>query len=147
MPDGHPATQRELILRALPATFTEQPTVASAAAVVQPPTLPYATNVPRSPPQFMPPLPVARRIDRGKLNGTGEVIELEGLLIRIATTDAAQVQPLIDALRAANLTILRVQQVRPSLEDLFLDTVTDAATGRTSTPGAALTRIAKGGRP
>ena len=147
MPDGHPATQRETILGALPARFLEQSTVMPATAAAQPPTLPYVSNMPPSLPQFMPPFPVARRIDRGRLNDTGEVIELDGLLIRIATTDAARVQPLIDALRAAKLTILRVQQVRPSLEDLFLDTVTDAATGRGATPGASLSPIPKGGRP
>ena len=145
MPDGHPATQRESILRALPATFTEQSTVAPV-SMMQPPTLPYASNAP-TPSQFMPPVPVPRRVDRGKLSGTGEVIELDGMLIRVATTDPAQVQPLIDSLRAATLTILRVQQVRPSLEDLFLDTVTDAATGRIATPGAAFLPAAKGGLP
>ena len=145
MPDGHPATQRESILRALPVTFTEQSTVVPV-SMMQPPTLPYAGSAP-APVQFMPPVPVPRRVDRGKLSGTGEVIELDGMLIRVATTDPAQVQPLIDALRAARLMILRVQQVRPSLEDLFLDTVTDAATGRIATPGAAFSPAAKGGLP
>lgn len=126
------AAQRESILRALPAAFAEQSTVAPAPAMA----LAYAAAVPAQPPQFVPPPAPPRRIDRGKLNATGEVIELDGLLIRVATTDAAKVQPLIDALRTAGLTIVRVQQVRPSLEDLFLNTVTDAATGRATTGGA-----------
>ena len=83
----------------------------------------------------------ARPVDRGTLDG-GVSLELEGPVLRIGTTDARAVQPLIDALRASGQTIRRVQAVRPSLEDLFIDAVTDPTTGKTSTPGAAFAKVA-----
>jgi ABC-2 type transport system ATP-binding protein len=43
--------------------------------------------------------------------------------IAIPQTDPAAIQPVLDALRAADVTITRVQLVRPSLEDLFLQAV------------------------
>ena len=82
-----------------------------------------------------------RLVDRGTLEG-GISLELEGPVLRVGTTDPQDVQPLIDALRGAGQTIRRVQAVRPSLEDLFIDTVTDPTTGKTSTPGAAFVRAA-----
>ena len=45
--------------------------------------------------------------------------------LRIGTDDPAVIQPIIDALRADGQAIVRVQSVRPSLEDLFLETVGD----------------------
>jgi ABC-2 type transport system ATP-binding protein len=70
-------------------------------------------------------------IPRGKLS-TGEWAELRGPVLSVGATDPAQIQPVLDQLRDANLTIRRVQPVRPSLEDLFMEAVdTDrAATGR-----------------
>ena len=53
------------------------------------------------------------------------------------TMDPRDVQPVIDQLRARGLTILEVVQARDSLEDLFMDSVTDASTGRAPRPGAA----------
>jgi hypothetical protein len=41
----------------------------------------------------------------------------------VGSTDPADVQFLLDAIRAANLTVRRVQLIRPSLEDLFIDVV------------------------
>lgn len=76
---------------------------------------------------------------RGTLSD-GLRIELSGLLLRIETTNPAEVQSVIDALRSAGLTIRRLQMVRPSLEDLFLDAVTDPNTGARATPGADLNR-------
>ena len=46
------------------------------------------------------------------------------------------VQPLIDALRSARLTVRAVKPIRPSLEDLFMEAVTDPNTGRALAPGA-----------
>ncbi|MEM8872985.1 MAG: ABC transporter ATP-binding protein [Planctomycetota bacterium] len=43
--------------------------------------------------------------------------------LRVEVTDPAGVQPVIDALRGAGRTIVRVQQRRPSLEDLFMEAV------------------------
>jgi hypothetical protein len=63
--------------------------------------------------------------------------ELTRLILRLETTDARVVQERIDALRRAGLVIRRVQSVRPSLEELFMDTVTDG-TGRALPAGAAL---------
>jgi ABC-2 type transport system ATP-binding protein len=95
------------------------------------------------PAQWQPPVPMpatmnaaARLIDRGSFNGSLS-IELDGAILRLGTTDPQQVQPVIDSLRQAGLSLRRVQVMRPSLEDLFLDTVTDPTTGRVSTPGAA----------
>jgi len=83
------------------------------------------------------PLPAAAvpQIDFGTLDGVG--LELDGQVLRIATTDVNRIQVLIDRLRAAGFLILRVQQVRPSLEDLFLDTVAHPGAGRAAMPGAA----------
>ena len=53
--------------------------------------------------------------------------ELQGPTLRIGTTDPAQVQPVIDALRTRGLVVRRVQMMRPSLEELFIETVTDSA--------------------
>ena len=52
-------------------------------------------------------------------------------------TDAAAVQPLLDALRAQGATILSVRPMRESLEDLFMRAVTDPSTGRPRSVGAA----------
>ncbi|MFG0284158.1 MAG: ATP-binding cassette domain-containing protein [Phycisphaerales bacterium JB039] len=76
--------------------------------------------------------------------GAGEVSEdAARRVITLATTDAARVQPVIDAVRAAGITIAAVRPVRPSLEDLFMQTVTDPVTGETLRPGADISRGAK----
>jgi ABC-2 type transport system ATP-binding protein len=61
-------------------------------------------------------------IGRGKLAG-GQWAELVGLTLRLGITEPADVQPILDALRHAGLMIRRLQPVRPSLEDLFMETV------------------------
>jgi ABC-2 type transport system ATP-binding protein len=104
-------------------------------ATVQPVTMP-------SPPPINPPIPPAfplvgaapppppRSIERGTLP-TGQWIEIEGSLIRVGITDAAAIQPLIDRLRIDGAIVQRVQLVRPSLEDLFIEAVAaDPANGR-----------------
>ena len=50
-------------------------------------------------------------------------IELIGDTLRIATIEAAEIQPILDELRRAGLIIRRVQSVRPTLEDLFIAAV------------------------
>lgn len=57
--------------------------------------------------------------------------------LTVMTTEAGRVQPLLDALRASGLTIKRVSPFRPSLEDLFIDAVTDQSTGEVLKPGAS----------
>jgi hypothetical protein len=78
------------------------------------------TSAVSSPPggPALPPRPVAR----GRLE-SGIALEIEGPVIRVATTDAAAIQPLLDTLRAAQFVVQRVQLIRPSLEDLFIETV------------------------
>jgi hypothetical protein len=53
----------------------------------------------------------------------------------IPTRDPAVVQPAIDALRAAGITLTRVERARETLEDLFVRSVVDER-GR-AMPGAA----------
>jgi len=76
----------------------------------------------------------------GVANGVGSSalkVEVDGTLLRVGSDDAEAVQPLIDALRRANVTIRSVRPVRESLEDLFMKAVTDPTTGRVLKPGAA----------
>lgn len=56
--------------------------------------------------------------------------------LSLGTTDAGVVQPVIDALRARGVVIRALRPVRPSLEDLFMEAVTDPATGVALPPGA-----------
>ena len=60
----------------------------------------------------------------------------ENANLRVNTSDAAAIQPVIDALRARNATIKAVRPHRPSLEDLFMQAVTDPNTGEALKPGA-----------
>jgi ABC-2 type transport system ATP-binding protein len=49
---------------------------------------------------------------------------LDGECIRVEGFDAAGIQPAIDALRARGMVIRSIRQVRQSLEELFIETVT-----------------------
>jgi ABC-2 type transport system ATP-binding protein len=62
----------------------------------------------------------------GKLP-SGIPLEIHGNIVRLATTEPADIQPVLDAVRRGGLVIRRIQAVRPSLEDLFMETVTDPA--------------------
>jgi ABC-2 type transport system ATP-binding protein len=73
---------------------------------------------------------------RGALPG-GEFIEVRGLAVRVGTDDPAVMAPVLDALRARGHVIRTLRLHRPSLEDLFMEAVTDPATRRTLRPGAA----------
>ena len=78
-------------------------------------------------------------VARGKLP-TGEWVELLGPVIRVGTTDPQQIQPLLDALRARGLALRRLQTVRPSLEDLFMEAVdTGTAAPKAAFPASAAT--------
>ncbi|MEL6741282.1 MAG: ABC transporter ATP-binding protein, partial [Planctomycetota bacterium] len=61
----------------------------------------------------------------------------EGRVLHLAGADSAAIQPVIDALRARGETIRSIRPYRPSLEDLFMQAVTDETTGETLRPGAA----------
>jgi ABC-2 type transport system ATP-binding protein len=68
---------------------------------------------------------------------SGEGVTVSRQVLRVATTEAAVVQPLIDALRRNGQVIRTVRTVRPTLEDLFMEAVIDPTTGVALTPGAA----------
>lgn len=78
---------------------------------------------------------------RGQLS-SGESIDLRldqphaPAMVKVATAEAAKVQPLLDSIRAARLTLRAVRPIRPSLEDLFMEAVTDPKTGKALAPGA-----------
>ena len=63
-------------------------------------------------------------------------MEFESQTLRVGTNDAGAIQPLLDAVRRQGLVIRRLQPYRQSLEDLFMEAVTDPATGQAMTPGA-----------
>ena len=63
-------------------------------------------------------------------------IEMQNNTILVGTTDAAEIQPLLDSLRQGGLAIKRVQAVRPSLEELFMEALIDPATGKSAPIGA-----------
>jgi ABC-2 type transport system ATP-binding protein len=52
-------------------------------------------------------------------------IDLIGDTLHIGTIEAMEIQVILDRLRAANVTIRRVQSIRPTLEDLFIAAVQD----------------------
>lgn len=60
-----------------------------------------------------------------------------GTMLRILTTDAVSVQPIVDAVRRVGGIIRTLRAVRPSLEDLFMAAVVDPTTGKSLAPGAA----------
>ncbi len=75
--------------------------------------------------------------DAATLRGAPAVtVDVGPAIVRAATTDPADVQGVLDAVRRAGLYVRRVQAIRPSLEDLFMEAVTDSATGLTVAPGA-----------
>lgn len=94
--------------------------------------LPGATASPEA-----SPTDTVRRVAISGELATGEAFTIDHSLIRVKTTDPAPLQPLIDALRARHLTIRALRPVRPSLEDLFMEAVTDPTTGKALVPGAA----------
>lgn len=69
-----------------------------------------------------------RPIARGTLP-SGETVELEGAAVRIHTDQAAAIQPVLDALRSRQLVIHSVQLIRQSLEDFFIETVSEPHNG------------------
>ena len=61
-----------------------------------------------------------------ELSGTlpaGHKITLRTPVLSINTTDPAHIQEILDALRRGGLMIRRIQQLRPSLEELFMGAV------------------------
>lgn len=91
-----------------------------------------AFNTDTTQPQKQSPAPTIT----GQITTNGIAAKIEGPVISVKTEDPEVIQPLIDALRAAGLTIKAVRPVRPSLEDLFMSAVTDPTTGNALPPGA-----------
>ena len=54
---------------------------------------------------------------------TGQEVHLRGLILAIPGSDPHHIQEILDALRRVGLVIRRVQQLRPSLEELFMEAV------------------------
>lgn len=116
--DGQASTLRA----ALPAIAFEQK------ALIEPGSAPSAESAGQG---------LARRVGyQGRL-ATGEAVEIDHGLMRIGTTDPERIQPVLDALRRHGAVIKTVRAFRPSLEDLFMQAVTDPATGEALAPGAA----------
>lgn len=78
---------------------------------------------------------LARRVGFKGLLPSGETVELDHATLRIGTEDPRLIQPIIDRVRASGGVITSIRSVRPSLEDLFMQAVTDPATGETLRPG------------
>ncbi|MEZ6235391.1 MAG: ATP-binding cassette domain-containing protein [Phycisphaerales bacterium] len=81
--------------------------------------------------------PLARRVGLHGNLATGEWVEIERNTLRVGTTDPAAIQPILDGLRERGVMIRSVRPMRPSLEDLFMEAVTDPMTGEVLKPGAA----------
>jgi hypothetical protein len=80
---------------------------------------------------------LARRVGfRGELV-SGEWIEVDHHIVRIGTMEPGPIQPILDAMRQRGAVIKAVKPARPTLEDLFMQAVTDPHTGETLAPGAA----------
>ncbi len=88
---------------------------------------------PALPPGAEPPLGAIVRVSAAP--DVEASIERGTLILR--TTDSERIQPVIDEIRRRALTIRAVRQVRPSLEDLFMQAVVDPETGQALAPGAA----------
>ncbi len=79
----------------------------------------------------------AKRIGFRGLLPSGESIEIERNVLRLGVTEPEQIQPIVDQIRQRAGVINEIRAIRPSLEDLFMQAVTDPHTGETLTPGAA----------
>ncbi|MFT5423813.1 MAG: ABC-2 type transport system ATP-binding protein [Phycisphaerales bacterium] len=77
--------------------------------------------------------------------GVTEEHGVAGGLLTVRSEQASVVQPVIDKLRAGGVTVLRVEGRRPSLEDLFIQAVTDPETGLEYKPGASRNHGSKKG--
>ena len=65
------------------------------------------------------------------------VRDLDALMDLLRSSEAAEVQPVLDRLRHEQRVIVSVRPVRETLEDLFMRAVTDPTTGKALPPGAA----------
>jgi ABC-2 type transport system ATP-binding protein len=77
---------------------------------------------------------------------SGEDLRLTGNSLIAMTDEAERVQPFLDALRSRGVTIRAVRPVKASLEDLFMQAVTDPNTGQAYAPGASSDEPARNGQ-
>jgi ABC-2 type transport system ATP-binding protein len=84
-----------------------------------------------------------RRVGFRGLLASGQSLEIDHNLLRVGTTEPEDIQPLIDCLRERRAIIRGIRAFRPSLEDLFMQAVTDPNTGEVLTPGADRTGAGK----
>jgi ABC-2 type transport system ATP-binding protein len=67
--------------------------------------------------------------ETGKLPN-GETVDVDGNILRIASGDPLRIQPIIDGLRSRGQVILSVQRLTQSLEDYFVQTVSESPSQR-----------------
>lgn len=65
---------------------------------------------------------------------TTEGAEFEGDTLSIYQADPEPMQPVLDALRAEGVTIIEMREVRQSLEELFMESVTSSGVGASMPP-------------
>ncbi|HET6250630.1 MAG TPA: ATP-binding cassette domain-containing protein [Tepidisphaeraceae bacterium] len=140
-----PAAVRQKVLAGLPnAGWKPAMTSLPPPQMRQPPPLPAGAPVgavPATPLNYVrPPIALSpglsqRAIDKGSLPD-GKWVELDGPVLRVGTTEPADMQPILDMLRGQGLIVRRMQPMRVSLEDLFIEAVTDPTTGGIASPGA-----------
>ncbi len=70
------------------------------------------------------------------VGGIGIPVSVEATSLTVGSDDPSVVQPIIDVLRSRGFVIKAVRPVRASLEDLFMQAVTDQMTGEVLAPGA-----------
>lgn len=95
----------------------------------------YEVVIEGPPPDWCTAMATVQLLSAGSLLSAGVSGEASRLVF--LGLDALGAQPIVDRLRAQQRTIVAVQAVRESLEDLFMRAVTDPATGLIYRPGAA----------
>jgi ABC-2 type transport system ATP-binding protein len=68
----------------------------------------------------------------------GRWASVAGTVLRIGETDPQRLQPVLDALRATGCTLRRLQLLRPTLEDLFMEAVQAGSKDGGHAAGASL---------
>lgn len=65
-------------------------------------------------------------------------VTINGNIMKLPVTDPRLAMPVIDTLRTRGVTVTALRPFRPTLEDLFIQAVTDPASGKAFKPGAAI---------
>ncbi|MEM7755025.1 MAG: ABC transporter ATP-binding protein [Planctomycetota bacterium] len=68
--------------------------------------------------------------------GSGEKVDVAGSTVRVYTEEATVVAPVLAKALDMGLLVRSMKPVRPTLEDLFMQAVTDPETGKELKPGA-----------